>query len=114
MGIPFGLAMASIPWEAILRRAPLIVKAVDALWAGVKNRKQASKPILDLQHLSDRITALEKYDQADAEVLEQISKQIASLTAATESMAARLRLFFVWCSILSVIIVVILAKLWIA
>lgn len=99
MPIPWLLAMKVIPWGTILAKAPAIARAADTLLAGAHARKAGASA--ELQSLTDRVAALEKHDQADAELLKQLADQVAALATATEVLAARQR----WLSVLWILLV---------
>lgn len=98
MGIPWVFALKAIPWETVLRKAPELVRAATDLVSKAKMRKMGSAAGTNLQELADRISFLETYKQADAEVLKQATEQIERLTAAAERIAARFRLLLIWCA----------------
>lgn len=91
MGIPWSVALKAIPWGTLLATAPAIAKAADTLLSGAKARKVNLASATELQSLADRIAALEKHDQANAELLKQVTDQVEALTTATEVLAMRLR-----------------------
>jgi hypothetical protein len=91
MPIPWSVALKAIPWGAILAKAPAIAKAAQTLLYGAEARKSKLPSANELQSLTDRITALEKHDLADAELLKQVTDQVEALTTVTEVLAARLR-----------------------
>jgi len=91
MVIPWSLALKAIPWATILAKAPAAARAAEALLSGARARKAPLAASEEFQNLASRIEALEKHDQADAELLTQIADQIDTLTTATEVLAARQR-----------------------
>ena len=74
----------AIPWLTA-------IKAAEALLLGVTSRRAASASEQQLQSAAERISALEKNDEATAQLLVQLAGQIQSLTQALELQAARLR-----------------------
>jgi hypothetical protein len=98
MAIPWLIALRAIPWSAILSQAPAIASAADRLLSGTEDRKQAR----DLLSLTDRVAALERHNQADAQLLKQITDQVENLTTAAEVIAARVR----WLLVLSTVSVI--------
>ena len=90
MPIPW-VALKAIPWGVLLAKAPAIAKAAQTLLHGAEARTSKLPSAKELQSLTDRITALEKHDLADAELLKQVTDQVEALTTATEVLAARLR-----------------------
>lgn len=91
MPFPWSVALKAIPWGSILAKAPAIAKAAETLLSGATARKGDRASANALQGLMDRMAALEKHDQADAELLKQVTDQVQALTTASEVLAARLR-----------------------
>ena len=91
MPIPWSVALKAIPWAAMLAKAPAIATAAEALLYGAEARKSKVTSANELQSLTDRLTALEKHDLADAKLLKQVTDQVEALTTAAEVLAARLR-----------------------
>jgi hypothetical protein len=90
MAIPWLLALKVIPWGTILANAPSILRSADAL----RSRAQAhTEPVADngLQALGDRIAALEQRDRESADLIAQLTAQVAALTTAGEVLEARAR-----------------------
>ena len=73
-----------IPWLTA-------IKAAEALLSGVTARRDAAASAQQLRSVADRIAALEKTDEATAQLLVQLTGQVQSLTQALELQAARLR-----------------------
>ncbi|HEX7779775.1 MAG TPA: hypothetical protein VF424_11070 [Vicinamibacterales bacterium] len=73
-----------IPWLTA-------IKAAEALLSGVTARRDAAASAQQLRSVADRIAALEKTDEATAQLLVQLTGQLQSLTQALELQAARLR-----------------------
>jgi hypothetical protein len=105
MGFPLLAALRVIPWASILAGAPAIARAADTLLTGAKARTGPLASATDLRALADRVVALERHDHADAEVLKQMSDQMAALTTAAEVLAGRVR----WLTALAVGAVVVAA-----
>jgi hypothetical protein len=76
-------ALKAIPWTALLARTPVVVRAANTLLAGSRAERQ---------QVEDRIALLEQQHDATASLLKDLSDQIDALTAASEVMAARMRL----------------------
>ena len=74
----------AIPWLTA-------IKAAEALLSGVTSRRAGAASAQQLQSAADRIAALEKNDEATAQLLVQLAGQIQSLTQSLELQAARLR-----------------------
>jgi hypothetical protein len=73
-----------IPWLTAIR-------AAEALLSGVTSRRAVAASAQKLQSAADRIAALEKNDEATAQLLVQLAGQIQSLAQVLEGQAARLR-----------------------
>ena len=74
----------AIPWLTV-------IKAAEALLSGATSRRAAAASAQQLQSAADRIAALEKNDEATAQLLVELAGQLQSLTQALELQAARLR-----------------------
>lgn len=105
MAIPWLLALKAIPWGTILANAPSIMRSADALVSKTRARRDASSRD-DVQALVDRIAALEQSDRDTAELLTQVTAQIAALTTASEVHEARAQWLFAATIIASVVSVV--------
>jgi hypothetical protein len=88
MGIPWLLALKAIPWDAILAKAPSILRSADALVSKTVVRPGAASRN-DVQTLADRIVMLEQRDSETTEVLTRVTAQVAALTTAGEVLEAR-------------------------
>jgi hypothetical protein len=86
---PLFAILTSIPWSAILKNAPAIVKAANALLTGTKTRPQALATADEFTELKERVTALEAHDISDAELLKRLADQLEILTFSTRIVAAR-------------------------
>jgi hypothetical protein len=73
-----------IPWLTV-------IKAAEALLSGATSRRAAAASAQQIQSAADRIAALEKNDEATAQLLVQLAGQIQSLTQVVELQAARHR-----------------------
>jgi len=91
MPIPWMLALKAIPWAAILAQTPALVGAADAVLFRAKDPPLDVARSEDMQQLLTRIEALERHTRANADLLSQVTSQVAALTTATEVLAARLR-----------------------
>lgn len=95
MPLPWLFALRAIPWTTLLASAPAIAEAADALLSGTKGRKaHAAAAANEMRDLQDRVAELEHHDRANAELLKQMSDQMAVLIKATEVLAARQRWLF--------------------
>lgn len=85
------VALRAIPWGVILANAPAMVRTAEVLLSGARSRQTPLGTSNELLSLTNRVTELERHDQANAELLKQMASQIEKLTTATEVLAARLR-----------------------
>jgi hypothetical protein len=86
--------MPSIPWGTILKNAPAILGAADALLAQARRRTAATEVSGDLNVLRRRIVELDEQQRASAELVKQLADQVNAMTLAAEQSAARLRLAY--------------------
>jgi hypothetical protein len=91
MPIPWLAALKIIPWASLLPAAPAIARAADTLLTGARTRQAGLASKTDVAALADRVSALERFDREDAELLKQMGDQIAALTTAAEVVASRQR-----------------------
>jgi hypothetical protein len=87
-------AIKAVPWALLLKNAPQIVKAADALAGRLRARDLPSTGdhgAHDVEALESRVAALEEHDRSDAAVLRQMAEQIEALTTNTVMLAARVR-----------------------
>jgi hypothetical protein len=105
MAIPWLLALKAIPWGTILANAPSIVRSADALVSNTRVHRDAASRN-DVQALADRIAALEQRGRDTAELLTQVTAQVAALTTAGEVLEARAQWLLVATIVSSVLSVV--------
>ena len=108
MAIPWMLALRAIPWTTLLANAPGLLRSANGLLArgtgetGVPSRPGSTAPSpSDVQALRDRIAALEQRDRETAELLADVTAQVAALTTASDVLQARTR----WLLVLAVVAV---------
>lgn len=93
------VAVKTIPWTALVRRAPDIIDAAATLLtsrkAGQAAEQVAAKTESQLDDLSRRLESLESHDQATAEVVNQIAEQTRDLTNGMGILAAKVRVLLV-------------------
>lgn len=101
------VAVKTIPWTALVRRAPDIIDAAAILLNARKAgqaveqsaeqsaEQVAAKTESQLDDLSRRLESLESHDQASAEVVNQIAEQTRDLTNGMGILAAKVRLLLV-------------------
>ena len=97
------VAVKTIPWTALVRRAPDIIDAAAVLLNARKAgqaveqsaEQVAAKTESQLDDLSRRLESLESHDQATAEVVNQIAEQSRDLTNGMGILAAKVRVLLV-------------------
>jgi hypothetical protein len=102
MAIPWLLALRVIPWGTILANAPSILRSADALRSKTTVPRNAVSRD-DVQALADRVVALEQRDRETAELLTQVSTQVAALATVGEVLEARVRLLVVVAIVTSIV-----------
>lgn len=85
------LWLKAIPWGMLLRQAPTILAAADALLASSRRRTEPPAST-DGQALRQRLEQIEELQRTNADVVKQLADQVGALTAAAEVDAARTRL----------------------
>jgi hypothetical protein len=88
---PLFSTLTAIPWSAILKNAPSIVKAANALLTGTKTRPEALATKDELTALKERVDGLEAHDLSDAELVKRLAEQLEILTFSTRIVAVRVR-----------------------
>jgi hypothetical protein len=86
--------MASIPWGTILKNAPAILAAADALLVQARRKTVATELSGDINVLRRRLVELDEQQRASAELVRQLADQVNAMTAAVEQSAARLRVAY--------------------
>lgn len=90
------VAVKTIPWATLLRRAPDIIDAASNLLASRKTNKAAvhaaAKTESQLGELQERLAGLEAHDRETAEVVNQIAEQTQELTNVLRAVAAKVKL----------------------
>ena len=89
---PLFSTLTAIPWSAILKNAPAIVKAANALLSGTKMWKPAPKNMDELTSLKERVAALEIHDREDAEVVKRLAEQVEILSFTARVVAGRIKI----------------------
>lgn len=89
----------ALPWAAIgtvLKQAPLVLAAADALLSRSRGRTALDA---DTASLRQRLADLEQHQQATAALAKELAEQAHALTAVTTATAARARLALILASI---------------
>ena len=86
------LWLKAIPWGMLLRQAPTILAAADALLANTRRRDQPPAAPTSDPALEQRIERIEELQRTNADVVKQLADQVGALTAAAEVDGARTRL----------------------
>ena len=86
------LWLKAIPWGTLLRQAPTILAAADALLANSRRRAQPPAAATGDHALGQRLEQIEELQRTNADVVKQLADQVAALTAAAGVDAARTRL----------------------
>ena len=90
------VAVKTIPWSTLLRRAPDIIDAAASLLTSRKGSRAsehaAARTESQLDELQQRLSSLESHDQESAEVVNQIAEQTRDLTNGLGILAAKVRL----------------------
>lgn len=86
----------AIPWVMAL-------KAAESLLSGASARRAAATSARQLQGVTERLAALEKDNEATAQLLVQLTEHVQTLTHAAEVQATRFRWLLV-ATVVSVIV----------
>ncbi len=90
------VAVKTIPWSTLVRRAPDIIDAAASLLTSRKASQAAdhaaAKAESQLGELQERLSSLESHDRDSAEVVNQIAEQTRDLTNGLGILAAKVRL----------------------
>jgi transcription termination factor NusB len=93
------VAVKTIPWATLVRRAPDIIDAAASLLgsrkAGQSAEHAAARTESQLGELQERLDNLESHDQETAKVVNQIAEQTRDLTDGMSTLAAKVRLLSV-------------------
>jgi hypothetical protein len=91
---PLFSVLTAIPWSAILKNAPSIVKAANDLLTGTKKKTPTASTADELAAVKSRLEALELHDREDAELVKNLADQLEILTFSTRILAGRLKLVY--------------------
>lgn len=90
------VAAKTIPWGAIVRRAPDIIDAAGRLLAKRSDNRSAestaARTETQLSEIRSRLAELENRDQETAKVVNQIAQQTRDISVGMEVLAAKVRL----------------------
>ena len=93
------VAVKTIPWSTLVRRAPDIIDAAGSLLASRKAGQAADdaavKTESQLGEFRERLENLETHDQETARVVNQIAEQTRDMTNGISNLAAKVRLLSV-------------------
>ena len=93
------VAVKTIPWATLVRRAPDIIDAAASLLASRKAGQAANDVVnrteSQLGELQARLENLESHDRATAQVVNQIAEQTRDLTNGISILAGKVRLLSV-------------------
>ena len=90
MAIPWFVALRAVPWGTLIANAPSILRSADALRSRTAARRETVSSN-DVQALGERVAGLEQRERHSAELITQLTGQVAALTAAVEVLEARVR-----------------------
>jgi hypothetical protein len=76
-----------IPWAAILKHAPVMLAAADALLVRARGSTERKSHGVD-----ERLTSLEQRDRESAQLIQDIAQQIQALAVAQEVAVRRARI----------------------
>ena len=78
-----------IPWAAILKHAPVMLAAADALLVRARGSTERKS-----QGVDERLTSLEQRDRESAQLIQDMAQQIQALAVAQEGEVRRARIAF--------------------
>lgn len=104
------MLLTKIPWTQIIKYSPLILKTSKEVYENVRDyiAKRGKRPneisaSSDSAELEKRISALERNELMQAELVAKMAEQIQNLTEAVRVLAIRLNYAF-WFSFLAILI----------
>ncbi len=87
-----------LPWRAlslVLKQAPAVLAAADALLVGSRQRRQAANTAGEVEALRQRIAGLEQHQQATAELSKQLAEHATAIAKAAQATAEKARQAFI-------------------
>jgi hypothetical protein len=88
---PWLPALKTVPWGAILKRAPALLAAADAVLLTTRRKGLGNEAAGDIQTLKQRIADLEEHQRAHAELVKQIADQLDAVALAAQLCSVRVR-----------------------
>jgi hypothetical protein len=79
-----------IPWVTILRQAPMVLAAADALLSATR-RSTATQTSHEIHDVRLRLDRMEEHQRAHAELSRQLADQLNALAVAAQADAQRTR-----------------------
>jgi hypothetical protein len=89
--MPSWVTLARLPWATILTETAALLKQANDLRASRTSAPVATSPPNDIEALRQRIAELEQQQHADAEIIQRLASEVATIAAAAEATAARVR-----------------------
>ena len=111
MAIPWLTALKIIPWGTILNNAPALARSAEQLLKGTKTRRVPAASLNDVQGVVSRVEVLERRDQETAQLLADLSAQVAAMAIAIEVLQARGRWLLALCLALAASVAVLAAAM---
>jgi hypothetical protein len=78
-----------IPWLTIVKQAPVLLAAADALLSS--SRRRVGGPSNELPDLHQRLAAVEEHQRAQTELVKQLADQVHALAAGVQANARTTR-----------------------
>jgi hypothetical protein len=84
-----GWLIGALPWTSLLKQAPSLVKAADALLSNATLHKTTKGHAAALKSLDERVAGLEAHDRVDAELMKRLAEEMETLTRTAAVVASR-------------------------
>jgi hypothetical protein len=85
------MTLARLPWATILTETAALLKQANDLRAS-RTRAPVAPPVSnDVEALRQRVAELDQQQRADAEIMQRLATEVATIAAAAEATAARAR-----------------------
>ena len=85
------MTLARLPWATILTETAALLKQANDVRASRKKAVDAAPISSDIEALRQRLSELDQQQRADAELIQRLAAEIATIAAAAEATAARVR-----------------------